>query len=75
MVSDDGPGVKSEIRERVFDPFFTTREKGAGLGLSISHKIASSHGGSLVLEDPDELGGALFVLTLPVSDQLSKNSL
>jgi two-component system NtrC family sensor kinase len=64
-VTDSGPGINPELRGRVFEPFFTTREvgEGTGLGLSISHGIASSHGGSLALVD--SASGARFKLTLP----------
>jgi PAS domain S-box-containing protein len=64
-VADDGPGINAELRGRVFEPFFSTKEvgQGTGLGLSISHGIASAHGGSLEL-CPSEVG-ACFRLTLP----------
>lgn len=65
-VSDNGPGVPAEDRERIFDPFVTTRETGTGLGLAISHRIATNHCGTLTLESPIEDGrGARFVLTIP----------
>jgi PAS domain S-box-containing protein len=64
-VIDDGPGISAELRGRVFEPFFSTKEvgQGTGLGLSISHGIASAHGGSLELYPSDD--GACFRLTLP----------
>jgi PAS domain S-box-containing protein len=64
-VTDDGPGISAELRGRVFEPFFSTKEvgQGTGLGLSISHGIASAHGGSLDL-CPSEIG-ACFRLALP----------
>jgi two-component system NtrC family sensor kinase len=64
-VSDDGPGIDAELRGRVFEPFFSTKEvgEGTGLGLSISHGIASAHGGSLELCGAGP--GACFKLTLP----------
>jgi two-component system NtrC family sensor kinase len=64
-VTDDGPGINAELRGRVFEPFFSTKEvgQGTGLGLSISHGIASAHGGSLEL-CPSEVG-ACFRLALP----------
>ena len=66
-VSDDGPGISAELRGRVFEPFFSTKEvgQGTGLGLSISHGIASAHGGSLALDTTDI--GACFRLMLPAS--------
>lgn len=64
-VTDDGPGISAELRGRVFEPFFSTKEvgQGTGLGLSISHGIASAHGGSLDL-CPSDIG-ACFRLALP----------
>ena len=46
-VLDRGPGLPEELRERVFDPFFTTRPEGTGLGLSIAHRLVEAHGGRL----------------------------
>jgi len=65
IVEDSGPGVDAENRERIFDPYFTTRENGVGLGLSIAGEIVSDYyGGELELLPPGELGGALFRATL-----------
>ena len=66
-VSDHGPGVPDETREKIFAPFFTTRTKGTGLGLAISRRIVESHGGVMFVEDA-EGGGAAFVVELPVFD-------
>ena len=70
-VSDDGPGISPELRGRIFEPFFSTKEvgEGTGLGLSISHGIASAHGGALELCDSP--AGACFRLTLPVHAEAS----
>jgi PAS domain S-box-containing protein len=64
-VSDDGPGISPELRGRIFEPFFSTKEvgEGTGLGLSISHGIASAHGGSLEVCGGGT--GACFKLSLP----------
>lgn len=64
---DSGPGVPSEIRPNLFQPFFTTKEagRGTGLGLSVSYRILQEHRGSLRLED-DGAPGAHFVLELPI---------
>jgi two-component system NtrC family sensor kinase len=66
-VSDTGPGVAEIYRDRVFDPFFSTKEigKGTGLGLSICHGIIESHGGSIWLERT-EGRGATFAFALPL---------
>jgi signal transduction histidine kinase len=63
-VADDGPGVPPECRSRVFDPFFTTREGGIGLGLTVTHQIVATHGGTIAV-DNGPAGGARFILDLP----------
>jgi C4-dicarboxylate-specific signal transduction histidine kinase len=66
-VEDNGPGVPPDLREKVFEPFFTTRSSGSGtgLGLSLSFDIVTrGHGGTLSVEGA-AAGGAAFVLTLP----------
>ncbi|MGE0334937.1 MAG: PAS domain S-box protein [Gammaproteobacteria bacterium] len=63
-VSDRGPGVPSDHRDRLFLPFFTTKPEGVGMGLSISHSIVNAHGGSLRYAD-DPAGGAVFEIWLP----------
>lgn len=50
-VSDEGPGVPDEIKERVFEPFFTTREGGAGLGLAVARQIVHAHEGKIQIVD------------------------
>ncbi len=65
-VSDNGPGIPPEIRERIFNPFVTTRESGTGLGLAITQRIVQSHGGHISLcNSPDQ--GACFSICLPIS--------
>ena len=66
-VEDDGPGIPSDVAQRIFAPFFTTKApgKGTGLGLAISHGIAKSHGGHLWFR-PRRPQGSRFVLDLPV---------
>lgn len=63
-VSDDGPGVPAELRDRIFNPFFTTKDSGTGLGLAIVHGIVESHGGRIEVADR-EGGGAVFRLLIP----------
>gem|GEM_PF-297635 len=65
-VRDHGPGVPADLVNRLFDPFFTTREGGSGLGLAMVHRAAEAHGGAIVLEHP-EGGGAEFILYLPAA--------
>jgi signal transduction histidine kinase len=63
-VDDSGAGVPEELRERLFEPFFTTRDEGTGLGLAIVRQIAQAHGGRVVVSD-SPAGGARFELHLP----------
>lgn len=63
-VVDDGPGIPAEARENVFRPFFTTKQKGTGLGLALVKKAVDAHGGTLGIEDSPG-GGATFVVILP----------
>jgi len=64
-VVDNGPGFDPDMEERVFEPFFTTRAKGMGLGLAISRSIAEAHGGRLLARKAPG-GGAALCLTLPL---------
>jgi signal transduction histidine kinase len=66
-VADSGPGVAPELRERVFYPFFTTKERGSGLGLALAHKAVASSGGSIEV-DGSRFGGALFRVRLPLAE-------
>ncbi|HEY9073490.1 MAG TPA: ATP-binding protein, partial [Desulfobaccales bacterium] len=66
-VSDTGPGIPESVRDRVFQPFFSTKEEGTGLGLSIASRIIEDHGGRLELE-AKEHEGATFIITLPLRD-------
>ncbi|MDW8107544.1 MAG: GAF domain-containing protein, partial [Armatimonadota bacterium] len=63
-VRDTGSGVPPEIRDKIFEPFYTTRTRGTGLGLSIVKKIVEGHGGKATVECPSE-GGSIFTLWLP----------
>jgi C4-dicarboxylate-specific signal transduction histidine kinase len=63
-IADNGPGVASDDRERLFDSFFTTKSGGMGLGLPISRSIVEAHGGTITAESRSE-GGACFTITLP----------
>jgi two-component system sensor histidine kinase HydH len=65
-VEDGGQGVKPELREQIFQPFFTTKPQGSGLGLAIVQTIVMHHGGSVRL-DASELGGACFRVQLPAA--------
>jgi signal transduction histidine kinase len=63
-VRDDGPGVPTDLREKIFAPFFTTREKGTGLGLAFVREIARDHGSEVVVRDAPG-GGSVFSFDLP----------
>lgn len=63
-VQDNGIGVKADVVDRLFEPFFTTRSQGMGMGLPISRSIVESHGGKLWAESPISQG-AVFCFTLP----------
>jgi two-component system sensor kinase FixL len=62
-VCDTGPGLASDLVDRVFDPFFSTKRAGLGLGLSISRSIVEAHGGRLWVE-PNPTGGSMFRFSL-----------
>jgi signal transduction histidine kinase len=64
-VGDSGKGVDEAIREKLFQPFFTTKLKGTGLGLSISKRLVEQQGGSIRLENRPE-GGSVFIILLPL---------
>ena len=63
-VRDSGPGIPEENVGRVFDPFFTTREGGTGLGLALVHRAVEAHEGT-ILVDGHEGRGAQFTVYLP----------
>ncbi len=65
-VDDNGPGIKESQQSHLFEPFYTTKKNGLGLGLSISQQIMQAMGGDLLLEQAP-LGGARFVMKLPIS--------
>jgi C4-dicarboxylate-specific signal transduction histidine kinase len=65
-VADSGPGIAADVLPRVFEPFFTTREGGLGLGLSLCETLATGMGGQLRAQ-ANTPRGALFILSLPLA--------
>jgi signal transduction histidine kinase len=63
LVSDTGHGVPKNIKDKIFLPFYTTKERGTGLGLSIVHKIVVSHGGTIQVKSSED--GTTFLIKLP----------
>jgi two-component system, LuxR family, sensor kinase FixL len=66
-VADSGPGVTAEVTDTLFEPFVTTKPFGMGMGLSISHTIVESNGGSLRMAR-GVCSGAIFIFDLPTAD-------
>jgi two-component system nitrogen regulation sensor histidine kinase NtrY len=64
VVTDDGPGIPAEDKERLFVPYFSTKPTGMGLGLPIVHQIVTDHGGAIWVED-NPPHGSRFVIELP----------
>jgi two-component system sensor histidine kinase DctS len=64
VVRDRGPGISRDVAEKLFSPFFTTKEKGMGMGLNICRSIAEFHRGRIDFE-PDPAGGSIFRFSLP----------
>lgn len=67
-IDDNGPGIPTEQCARLFDPFFTTREGGVGLGLTVTQQIVIAHGGE-ISAGASYLGGACFTLLLPITQR------
>lgn len=66
-IEDSGPGLKAEDQKQLFNPFYTTKENGTGLGLATVHAIVAAHGGRIEVEK-SSLGGAAFILFLKPED-------
>ncbi|MFZ4441452.1 MAG: sensor histidine kinase [Syntrophales bacterium] len=65
VLRDTGKGIPPELMEKIFQPFFTTKGKGTGLGLAVSKRIVEEHGGSITVSN-NVSGGVTFSITLPV---------
>lgn len=66
-ISDSGPGVSADLRDKIFVPFFSTKRKGTGLGLAICQTLAATNGGEIRVNDPVAGNGASFTLFLPIA--------
>ena len=82
-IKDNGPGIPPEIQEKIFEPFYSTKTKGSGLGLSITYQMIQYHEGSLALslqdhnqnqhqnqhqnQSQDQIQGTEFILKLPAT--------
>lgn len=69
MIRDNGPGIPAQLRERIFNPFFTTRETGTGLGLAIVHRIVDAHDGALAIHDAEP--GARVEMCFPLQGSVA----
>jgi PAS domain S-box-containing protein len=68
VVADTGPGISPEDRERIFDPYFSTRKRGTGLGLAIVSRIVAEHQGRIRVQE-NSPRGARFIIELPIAEQ------
>jgi signal transduction histidine kinase len=66
LVDDAGPGIPPGEREKVFEPYFTTKDGGTGLGLALVYKIVAEHGGRVEIHDSPAGGGRFRILLPPV---------
>ncbi|TVQ31247.1 MAG: hypothetical protein EA376_10275 [Phycisphaeraceae bacterium] len=73
LVRDNGPGVPEEVKERMFNPFFTTRQAGTGLGLAIVHRIADAHGGGVTVRNRPGAGAEVELL-LPAEPETTRTT-
>jgi len=72
-VQDDGPGIERALEERIFEPFYTDKHLGTGLGLPIARRLVEGHGGSVRL-DLDAPSGSRFIVSLPYHQPLTMSS-
>jgi len=70
-INDTGTGIPDHILSRIFDPYFTTKDSGSGIGLTISYKIIKEHGGDISVKTKENKG-TTFIITLPVPEKGQK---
>jgi signal transduction histidine kinase len=70
-ISDNGPGIPDDIKDKIFQPFFTTKPtgEGTGLGLSLAYDIVKAHGGEISVESKEGIGSD-FILELPLNEKV-----
>ncbi len=66
LLTDDGPGIPEDLREQVFEPFFTTRQDGTGLGLAVARAVTQAHGGAIWIES-ESGAGTTIAMRFPVN--------
>ncbi len=64
IIRDSGTGIRQDVLKKIFLPFFTTKDKGVGMGLALAHKIVTSHGGRIKVES-SEGQGTTFTVIIP----------
>ena len=64
-ITDEGRGIPDSIKERLFEPFVTTKSGGSGLGLSIVHRAVEAHHGFILVDVPEQHSGTRFTMILP----------
>jgi two-component system nitrogen regulation sensor histidine kinase NtrY len=72
-IADDGVGLPEGYRQRLYEPYFSTKKMGTGLGLAIVHQIVTDHGGRIELLD-NKPRGTRVILTLPLTLQVAEGS-
>jgi len=70
-VADEGTGIPEHVRDRIFEPHFTTKPKGHGFGLAVCHRVVANHGGVITADSP-RTGGAVFTVRLPLPPDPSR---
>jgi signal transduction histidine kinase len=68
-IEDSGPGIPEEILEKIFEPFYSVKEEGSGLGLSIAKRIIEDHGGEILVASKTGKG-AIFCIVLPMKENI-----
>ena len=74
QISDTGKGIAPELLGSVFNPFFTTKSKGNGLGLAICKRLIEQHGGAISVFNNPEGGGTTFIITLPEKQEIEEST-